>query len=128
MLSKEFDKTKQAMWNQSNSIPVMKELLEAKFNQVSGFKATLLNLDSSFLMEATHDTFWGIGMKKEDTINCSIPELPRRNVLSWLLMALHGKHSRRGAKFLHSLLQAEPAIPFYEGIKYVLGKEPNNQD
>ena len=51
ILSKELDKTKQARWNQSNSIPVMKELLEAKFNQVSSFKATLLNSESNFLME-----------------------------------------------------------------------------
>ena len=116
------------MWNQSNSIPVMKELLEAKFNQVSSFKATLLNSESSFLMEVTHDTFWGIGMTKEEATKCSIPELPGRNVLGWLLMALHGKHSRRGVEYLHSLLQAEPGIPFYEGIKYVLGKEPNNRD
>ena len=104
----------------------MKELLEAKFNQVSSFKATLLNSESSFLMEATLDTFWGIGMKKEEAINCSISDLPGRNVLGWLLMALCGKHSGRGVEYLHSLLQAEPTIPFYKGIKYVLGKEPNN--
>ena len=128
ILSKELDKTKRARWNQSNSIPVMKELLEAKFNQVSSFKATLLNSESSFLMEATLDTFWGIGMKKEEAINCSISDLPGRNVLGWLLMALHGKHSGRGVEYLHSLLQAEPTIPFYKGIKYVLGKEPNNRD
>ena len=100
ILSKELDKTKQARWNQSNSIPVMKELLEAKFNQVSSFKATLLNSESSFLMEATLDTFWGIGMKKEEAINCSISDLPGRNVLGWLLMALRGKHSGRGVEYL----------------------------
>ena len=44
------------------SIPVMKELLEAKYQQVVEFQETIAASNSAFLMETTNDTFWGVGM------------------------------------------------------------------
>ena len=105
----------------------MKELLEQKFWQVPQFQSYLLNSAQSYLMEATWDVFWGIGLKRDEAAQCAIDQLPGHNVLGWLLMALRDDQSGRGAKHLITLYQANRNIPFYEGIAFLYGKEPVNR-
>ena len=128
IISRNLDEASCKEWNIQSSVSVMKELLEQKFWQVPQFQSYLLNSAQSYLMEATRDVFWGIGLKRDEAAQCAIDQLPGHNVLGWLLMALRDDQSGRGAKHLITLYQANRNIPFYEGIVFLYGREPVNRD
>ena len=128
IISHNLDEASRKKWNIQSSVPVMKELLEQKFRQVSQFQSYLLNSAQSYLMEVTRDVFWGIGLKRDEAAQCAIDQLPGHSVLGWLLMVLRVDQSGRGAKHLITLYQANRNIPFYEGIAFLYGREPVNRD
>ena len=106
IISHNLDEASYKKWNIQSSVPVMKELLEQKFQQVPQFQSYLLNSAQSYLMESTRDVFWGIGLKRDEAAYCAIDQLLGHNVLGWLLMALRNDQSGRGAKHLITLYQA----------------------
>ena len=128
IISHNLDEASHKEWNIQSSVQVMKELLEQKFWQVPQFQSYLLNSAQSYLMEATQDVFWGIGLKRDEAAQCAIDQLPGHNVLGWLLMALRDDQSGQGAKHLITLYQANRNIPFYKGIAFLYGREPVNRD
>ena len=93
IISHNLDEASRKKWNIQSSVPVMNELLEQKFWQVPQFQSYLLNSAQSYLMEATRDVFWGIGLKRDEAAQCAIDQLPGHNVLGWLLMALRDDQS-----------------------------------
>ena len=57
IISHNLDEVSRKEWNIQSSVPVMKELLEQKFQQVPQFQSYLLNSAQSYLMEVTRDVF-----------------------------------------------------------------------
>ena len=127
-LSKQLPQVPRIQWNERFSIGMMKELLKAKAEQVSEFKEVLVESEGRYLLEATHDSFWGIGLKKEHAAASPLAELPGRNVLGWLLMELRHQYNGQPLHSLQTLHQAHPGVPFYEGIAFVFGELPCNRD
>ena len=106
----------------------MKDLLKAKAEQVSEFREILTASEGRYLLEATYDPFWGIGVSKEQAAASPLADLPGRNVLGWLLMQLWNQYNSRPMHCLQTLYQAHPGVPFYEGIAFVFGEIPFNRD
>ena len=108
------------MWNHKHAVPIMEGLIEAKFDQVKEFCKEVIASGTKLLMEATPDTFWGIGAFACDT-DPNIELLKGNNVLGWLIM-VHQMHKCCYPIYhLYYLYQCNKEIPFYKGIVNVLG-------
>ena len=127
-LSKKLPAGKQKAWNERHAILVMKELLREKAEQVPEFHRCLVESEGRFLCEATPDPFWGIGVFAKQAAAYSLLELPGQNVLGWLLVQLWNQYTKRPLQHLTTLHQANPGVPFFEGIAYTLGRTPSNHD
>ena len=127
-LSKQLSRVQHVAWNEKCSIQLMKDLLKAKAEQVSEFKELLTTSEGRYLLEATYDPFWGVGVSKEQAAASPLADLPGRKVLGWLLMQLRNQYNSRPMHCLQTLYQAHPGVPFYEGIAFVFGEIPFNRD
>ena len=127
-LSKKLPAGKRKAWNERHAISVMKELLREKAEQVPEFHRCLVESEGHFLCKATPDPFWGIGVFAKQAAAYSLLELPGRNVLGWLLVQLRNQYTKRPLQHLATLHQANPGVPFFEGITYTLGRTPCNHD
>ena len=127
-LSKQLSRVQRIAWNEKWSIPLIKDLLKAKAEQVPEFKEVLTASEGRYLLEATYDRFWGVGVSKEQAAASPLADLPGRNVLGWLLMQLRNQYNSRPMHCLQALYQAHPGVPFYEGIAFVFGEIPFNRD
>ena len=125
-LSKQLSRVQRVAWNEKYSIRLMKDLLKAKAEQVAEFKEILTASEGRYLLEATYDPFWGVGVSKEQAAASPLADLPGRNVLGWLLMQLRNQYNSRPMHCLQTLYQAHPGVPFYEGIAFVFGEIPFN--
>lgn len=113
-------KYRKNMWNPKHAVPVMEDLIEAKFDQVKEFRKEVIASGTKLLMEATLDTFWGIGTFANDA-DPNIELLKGNNVLGWLIMAHRMHKCGYPIDHLYYLYQCNKDIPFYKGIAYVLG-------
>ena len=127
-LSKQLSQVQRVAWNERYSIQLMKDLLKAKAEQVAEFKEILTASEGRYLLEATYDPFWGVGVSKEQAAASPLADLPGRNVLGWLLMQLRNQYNSRPMHCLQTLYQAHPGVPFYEGIAFIFGVIPFNRD
>ena len=127
-LSKQLSRVQRVAWNEKYSIRLMKDLLKAKAEQVSEFKEILTASEGRYLLEATYDPFWGVGVSKEQAAASPLADLPGWNVLGWLLMQLRNQYNSHPMHCLQTLYQAHPGVPFYEGIAFIFGEIPFNHD
>ena len=67
-LSGQLDKQKNTEWKMKNSIRVMTELVEAKYEQVLEFRYDCEKSWTAYLMEATFDNFWGVGLLETEAV------------------------------------------------------------
>ena len=70
---------------QSVKVDTMKEILNAKVEQVPDFHDTLLESNDNILVEATYDRFWGSGLDKVDTVYTKRRFWPGKNQLGSIL-------------------------------------------
>ena len=113
-------KYRKNMWNPKHAVPVMEGLIEAKFDQVKEFHKEVIASGTKLLMEATPDTFWGIGAFACDA-DPNIELLKGNNMLGWLIMVHQMHKCGYPIDHLYYPYQCNKEIPFYKGIAYVLG-------
>lgn len=71
---------------------IMKEIVEAKLEQVQEFHDALKNApQKALLVESTYDDFWGSGLNKLGTIHTDKSEWPGKNMLGGILTKLSRK-------------------------------------
>ena len=115
-LSKDLDKGKCRTWNTENSIRVMYELLGENISKYQHFM-----IHKAFLLEATGDEFWGIGLWYPRANTHPLSEIKGRNALGWMLMALWDVKSGVGLGPLKTLYQIHKVEPVYEGTDQLYG-------
>ena len=125
-LSNELDKSRVVEWKEKNCIRVMTELIEAKFEQVERFRQVCIESRDAYLMEATFDTFWGVGLLEEAASNCKLEYLPGKNVLGWIIMQVRNKHVVGLNNHLRDIYQEKNTghkemSTFFQGIGHLFG-------
>ena len=126
-LSNELDKTRILEWKEKNCIRVMTKLIEAKFEQVEDFRQACIKSTDAYLMEATFDTFWGVGLLEEAASNCKLEYLPGKNILGWIIMQVRNKHVVGLNNHLRDIYQDKDTgrkemSTFFQGIGHLFGK------
>ena len=121
-LSNEMDKGKVTEWKENNSIKVMKSIIKEKYLQVEEFRQACIESKDAFLMEATYDRFWGVGLLEDAARSCKLEYLPGKNVLGWIIMQVRNEDIQGMANQLHDLYKgksSEKRSTFLQGIGHV---------
>ena len=126
-LSNELDKTRILEWKEKHCIRVMTKLIEAKFEQVEDFRQACIKSTDAYLMEATFDRFWGVGLLEEAASNCKLEYLPGKNILGWIIMQVRNKHVVGLNNHLRDIYQDKDTgrkemSTFFQGIGHLFGK------
>ena len=73
-------------------------------------------------MEATFDTFWGVGLLEEAAQNCKLEYLPGKNLLGWIIMQVRNEHVEGMGSQLQDMYRdrsPEGMSLFLQGIGHV---------
>ncbi len=88
-ISKELvDEAKNEIWRRGLAVAVMKKIAQAKFDSVHEFRQEVLDSRGMFLIEATTDTFWGVGFLSDVAATCRPQYWPGKNVMGRILIEL----------------------------------------
>lgn len=75
-------------WRATQAVSVMKKITKAKFDSVEEFRKEVLDSKGMYIIEATTDTFWGVGFLPEIAIFCRPQYWPGQNVMGRIIMEL----------------------------------------
>jgi ribA/ribD-fused uncharacterized protein len=83
-------------WTNDEKTKLMKQLLEAKMEQVPEFSASLLKTGKNTLVLADPSDYdWGSGLAKEQTLHTKKRNWPGKNLLGSMLETLRTSHDRK---------------------------------
>ena len=98
------DKDLVDLWRCQHAVRIMKTIAQAKFDSVEEFRKELIDSAGMYLIEATMDTYWGVGFLRDVAAYCRPQYWPGENVMGRILMEIRDKH----------LGQSEVLLPYEE--------------
>ncbi len=123
-VSNRLDAEAAGRWKVEKSIGVMKKLIAAKYDQVEEFRRACVESGEAYIMEATFDKFWGVGLLEDFAMHCKLEHIPGKNVLGWIIMQVRNEHSAHLKGALEALRNEkdDDAKPvFFQGLDHVFG-------
>ena len=103
-LSLSLDKDLVDEWRSKHAVKIMKTIAQAKFDSVEEFRKEMIDSAGMYLIEATVDTYWGVGFLRDVAAYCRPQYWPGENVMGRILMEIRDRH----------LGESEELIPFEE--------------
>lgn len=91
----EIPKLHSEKWNQEKADDVMKEILDAKFDQVADFREALLGTGDAILAEATSDIYWACGLTRNQACHTKPSFWKGNNVLGAMLIEIREAEKRK---------------------------------
>ena len=91
-ISLRLNKQRLDIWRRYCSVRVMKKIAQAKFESVEEFRKELIDSRGMYLIEATTDTFWGVGFLTNVAACCKPQYWPGENVMGRILMEIRDKN------------------------------------
>ena len=87
-ISNSLDKDLVDLWRRSHAVTIMKRIVQAKFDSVEEFRKEMIDSAGMYLIEATTDTYWGVGFLRDVAAYCRPQYWPGENVMGRILMEI----------------------------------------
>ena len=79
-------------WRRKKAVKIMRSIAQAKFDSVDEFRKEMLDSAGMYLIEATTNTFWGVGFLRDVAAYCRPQYWPGENVMGRILMEIRDRH------------------------------------
>ena len=86
------DKALLKHWRVNQGVTSLENILQSKFEHVEEFKEALIASEGKLIIEATYDTFWGVGFLEDIAATCRPEYWPGKNKMGMLLMKMRDKY------------------------------------